>query len=68
MSQEIAAPFFNGVFSLRLSYNPKTDALTLALAEPLTLAKLLFSILIGRPSLVLTNTLAKSYPFAIVVA
>ena len=66
--QEIAFPSFLGPWTLKLSYKPKTEAFTLALALPLVVAKALFSILIGRPSRVLTKTLAKSNPSAIVVA
>jgi hypothetical protein len=56
------------LLTLILSYKPKTEALTLALALLCVFAKSLFLIWIGRPSRVFTKTLAKSKPLAIVVA
>ena len=66
--QETSLPASCGTFNLLLSYNDNTEACTLAFTLPLWADKSFRSILIGRPSRVLTSTFAKSKPSAMVLA
>ena len=67
-SQLTSEPLIVGPCTLLLSYKLRTDAFSLAFAKPLCGDNLLLSIFIGLPSLVLTRTLAESYPSNSVVA
>ena len=60
LSKVSSFPSSFGCFTLSLSYNERTAACVLALVLPKSFARGFGSILIGRPSLVLTKTLAKS--------